>query len=63
MSTLTVERNRFEAELRRVPGLPVVARALAKRTESGVDAILDSYGDAARETAYQRSRTSRHTRG
>lgn len=38
---------RFDAELRRVPGLPTLARKLAERSRSELDAILDSYHQAA----------------
>lgn len=34
---------RFEADLRRVPGMAKVAERLAKRSASEIDAILDSY--------------------
>lgn len=39
----TLVTIRFEAELRRFPGLPTLARLLARRSESDIDAILDSY--------------------
>lgn len=38
---------RFEAELRRLPGLPVLGRALVRRGKSDIDAILSSYNEAA----------------
>ena len=38
---------RFDAELRRVPGLATLARRLADRGNSDIDAILDSYRHAA----------------
>ncbi len=38
---------RFEAELRRIPGAPMLVDMLAKRSRSDLEAILDSYAQTA----------------
>ena len=42
---------RFDAELRRIPGIAKVVEAMAKKNEPVIDAILDSYARAVEPAA------------